>query len=119
MEGNELQTLGGRTPDYNQLLADIDRGMTRSGYIELLDRIALAYKELTDAMAAFPAAWHEHEYNVINLLVAFFRWLFLGKPSPRSLHRLYFDHSRQNQLRRIFIKECAGRPPTRRTRPIS
>ena len=103
MEGNGLQTIGWRTPDHDELLALIDRGMTQSDYIKVLDQIALAYKELTDAMAAAQSAKNAgRRRNPLDPLrdsVAIFRWLFFGQPSPWSNARVCLDHSLAAQSR--------------------
>jgi hypothetical protein len=118
MEGNALQTLGWRTPDHDEFLATLDRDMAPSDYIELLDQIALAYKELTDAMAAAPCARSAaREYNVISALVALFRWLFFGQPSPRSISNALSDHSLAAQSRLSKAEEQLGSLVAYRLRP--
>ena len=50
MKHTAQKPLGRRTLDHKEVLAALDSSMERSDYTELLVHIALAYKELTDAM---------------------------------------------------------------------
>lgn len=52
MQNSGSQAIGSRAPDHDELMASIDREMKQGDYVELLTQIALAYKELTDALAA-------------------------------------------------------------------
>ena len=108
MELSELQTFAPTTPDHDELMASIDREMTQSNYIEALDQIALAYKELTDATAAAKSAERAATIAPLPAVVALFRWLVLGKPSPRSIFRSVGDRSCAAQSRLSQAEQQLG-----------
>jgi hypothetical protein len=117
MELSELQAITPRTPDHDELMARIDRGMTQRDYIEVLNQVALAYKELTDAMAAAASARRDAIINPLAVFVALFRWLVLGKPSPWSISRFSGDRfcttqSRLSQAEQQLGSLVAYRLPT-------
>ena len=115
MEGNGLQTIGWRTPDHDEFLSDLNREMTPGDYIELLDQIALAYKELTDAMAQ--AADQRNGLHLLQDFVSLFRWLFFGQPSLRSIWIAQSDRSRAAQTRLSQAEQQLGSLVAHRLRP--
>ncbi len=99
MENTGLQPIDRRTPDHDELMASIDGAMKQSDYIEVLNQVALAYKELTDATAASKSAECAATIAPLPALVAALRWLVLGKPSPWSIFKLLEDRSSAAQCR--------------------
>jgi hypothetical protein len=81
MESTAQNTFGWRTPAHKGVSADLDRSMERGDYAELLGHIALAYKELTDAMAAQRSESAVRPFSIATA-VSILREAFSRGPSP-------------------------------------
>ena len=109
MKHTALKPLGRRTLDHKEVLAALDSSMERSDYTELLVHIALAYKELTDAMAHLPIK-PVRSFN-ISTVVSFLRVTFSRGPSPADL-RLIEAQTRLSKAERQLGHLVAGYLPT-------
>ena len=113
MRHTAQKPLGRRTLDHKEVLAALDSSMERSDYTELLVHIALAYKELTDAMAHMPIkpVRSVNISTVVSTIVSFLRITFPRGPSPTDL-RLIEARARLSKAERQLGHLVAGYLPT-------